>query len=197
MKRGKIFLFLIIGLFLTNLSSAYYGNSLSNLLDGLDSSTIFLGAIFIIAFAFINYSLSKIFRENKAASGIVAFAVSFLIIYGINRTGFDFEGLFYNFGYRLGFSRDMLYMIVFLVIIAGIIYLILKFAKESLVIIGGLLILASFFTYEKVILIFFGIVLIISRFFIKKGTWEKKRNSNYFWPEFPWSHNLPTGRGPR
>jgi len=160
-KRSLLLTFLVIGLFL--------------LLNQMDSSTIFLGAIFIIAFAFINYSLSKVFRDNKATAGIVAFCVPFLITYGINKTGFDFEGLFYNLGYSIGLSGDILYMVIFLVLIAGIVYLIWKFAKESLIIIGILLIVASFFTYEKIILIFLGLVLIISRFFIKKGTWEREK----------------------
>jgi len=176
-KRSLLLTFLVIGLFLINFASAYYGgSSLSDLLNQMDSSTIFLGAIFIIAFAFINYSLSKaVFRDNKTTAGIVAFCVSFLITYGINRTGFDFEGLFYNLGYSIGLSGDILYMVIFLVLIAGIVYLIWKFAKESLIIIGILSIVASFFTYKKIILIFLGLVLIISRFFIKKGTWEKEK----------------------
>jgi len=190
MKKRNLLLTFVIGLFLINLTSAYYGgSSLSDLLDQIDSSTIFLGAIFIIAFAFINYSLSKVlFKDNKATAGVVAFAVSVLITYGINRTGLDFEGFFYNFGYSLGLSGDILYMIISLVLIAGIAYLIWKFAKESLVIIGGLFILASFFAYEKVVLIFLGIVLIISRFFIKKGTWEKNKKSNSSWPGFHGGH---------
>jgi len=181
MKRGRTLLLLImLGISLINFASAaYYGNlSLGNLLDQIDASTIFLGAVFIIAFAFINFSLSKVFKGNKATAGVVAFALSLLITYGINRSGFDFNNLFYNFGYSLGLSEDILYGVVLLILVAGVIYLIMKFAKESLVIIGGLLIVASFFTYEKVILIFFGLILIIARFFIKKGTWEKKKSAD-------------------
>ena len=177
MKRGQtLLLSVMLGIFFINLvSAAYYGSySLSNLLNEIDASTIFLGAVFIIAFAFINFSLSKVFKDNKATSGIVAFAVSLLITYGINRSSFDFENLFYNFGYTMGLSSDIIYMIGFIVFIALIVYLAWKLKKESLVVIGGLLIALSFFTYEKLILIIFGVLLIIARFFIKKGTWEKK-----------------------
>jgi len=179
MKRGKLILLsFIVGIFLLNFASAYYSYSLSDILNQIDASTVFLGAIFIIAFALINQGLSKTFKDNKAAGGIIAFAASFMITYGINRSGFDFENIFYNFGYSLGLSEDLIYTIVMVLLIAGVIYLIWKLAKESLVIIGGLLIATSFFTYERENLIILGIILIIIRVFIKKGTWERKSSDS-------------------
>ena len=177
MKRGGTLLLAVLaGIFLMNFASAaYYANySLSYLLNQLDASTIFLGAVFIIAFAFINFSLSKVFRGNKATSGIVAFALALLITYGINRSGFDFEGLFYNFGYAIGLSSDVIYLIVSLILIALAIYLIIKLKKDALILIGLFFGVLAYFAENGLVLLLLGILLIIIRIFIPRGTWERQ-----------------------
>jgi len=95
---------------------------------------------------------------------------SLLITYGINKTGFDISGLFSD----IGISGEIFSTILPIVIVAGIVFLIIKFAKNSLLIIGGLFLLLSLFVYAQTLLIVVGVILIAVRFFIPKGKWEMK-----------------------
>jgi len=181
-KKGSLFLAIITGLFLISFASAYYGSyssfSLSNLLDSIDSSTMLLGVLFIVFFAFLNFSLLKIFKENKATAGIVAFALSILITYGINKTGFDIEGLFYN----IGFSEGFLATIIPLILLGGAIYLGIRFGFGIVLIGFGLLLGVVSFTnliYEKGIGLLIGIILIIIGVYINKKFPKKKKEYRY------------------
>lgn len=146
------------------------GEGLSGLLNQIDESTLVLFAIFLIVFVLLFFSLKKVFRGDTTTSGIISVMLSLLITYGINKTGFDIQGLFYN----IGISGDILSTALPIVILAGIVFLIIKLAKNSLLAIGGLSILLSFFVYAQTLLIVIGVVLIIVRFLIPKGVWEPK-----------------------
>ncbi len=191
MKKSSVIL-PIITLSLINFASAYYGSyssfSLSNLLDSIDSSTMILGAVFIISFAFVNFALLRVFRDSKATAGIAAFIVSLLITYEINKRGFDIEELFYNFGYSIGFSSDVLSTIIPLLLIAGIIYLFVKLKTNALFIVGGLLIAVSFTSliYTKGTTLAIGIALILIGLWLSKKLKYPKLNKyfpNYQQPE--------------
>lgn len=149
----------LLSLFLINFASAYgyYSGSLGDALDRIDPSAIVLGLLFLIAFAFLNWILGRYFKDNRATAGVIAFASSLLIIYGLYRSGFDTEGFFGDFGV----GTDLIYTFIPLILLAGIIYLFWKFKKKALLIIGLLLIGLSFFAYEKEILWLIGGVLII------------------------------------
>ena len=169
MKRGKILLFFLVGLFLINFASAtYYGSlSLSDLLNEIDASTIFLGAIFIISFAFINSSLVRVFRDNKTASTVISLTISLGVIYAINLTGLDFQGFFYS----IGFSEGILTTVASLVLIGGGIYLAFKFSFATmLIVLGGFFLILSStdFIYETEFTIIIGILLIALGLFIRK-----------------------------
>jgi len=85
-------------------SAAYYGYggiSLGDLLYSIDESTIVLGAIFMISFAIVFFSTSNFFKENRALAATVAFGVSLLVIYAINKSGFGYIGLFNGFFFFL------------------------------------------------------------------------------------------------
>ena len=177
--QKKSLLIFILGLMLINFVSAYYGSynsfSLGNLLDSIDSSTIVLGSIFLISFALLNFSLSRVFKDqygtpNKAMSGIIAFLVSLLMIYGINKTGFDYEGLFYGFG----FSSDLLSFLAPIILLVGAIYIIWRLGFAALFLIAGLiLVLLSYFTdliYEN------GIATILGVTFLLIGLWLWNKN---------------------
>jgi len=158
MQKRKLFI-LVLSLFLISSVSAY---SLGDLLGDIESSTMILGAIFVVSFAVLNFALSRFFKDkygepNKATAGIVSFVLALLMTWGINKTGFDIEGLLFD----IGISSDLLYTVVPILILAGIALLIWKFGKKSLFIIGGLFILASFFVYEKVITLTIGVILLI------------------------------------
>lgn len=184
-RRGLSLSFIsaVFGIFLMNFVSAqfYGGFGLSNILDSIDPSTMILGLIFIIAFALLNYSLSRVFRDNKAIGSIIAFAVSIGIIYGINRTGLDFEGFFYG----IGFSSGILYTIIPFLLIAGIIFLVIRFSFGAMfATVGGFLLLVSFtdLVYEK------GFIIVIGTILLLIGLWMKHKKkyglgNNYSYPQ--------------
>ena len=171
----------VITLSLINFASAYYGSyfSFSDLLNSIDPSTMILGAVFIISFAFINFALVRVFKDNKASAGIVAFVVSLLIIYGINKSGFDIEELFYGIGISSGF----LYTILSLVLLAGVIYLIIKLKTKALFVIGGLFIIVSFtnLVYEKDAMIILGIILLVVGLYVDHKWPEKKQLKGWYY----------------
>lgn len=158
MKKGILsFLFLIA---MINFVSAQMG--LSDLLSSIDEATLILYAVFIISFSLLFFSLGKLFKENRAIAGIVSGAIALVITYTVNKTGFDISGFFID----LGISEDILLMIVPIIIIAGIIFMIIKFKLNSLVIIGGFFIVFGIFVYGVVLFIIVGIILIIARIVI-------------------------------
>jgi hypothetical protein len=164
-------------LLLINLISAYYYGydygALSNFLDSIDASTMILVSVFIISFVLLHFSLSHVFkRENKASAGILSFVLSLLITYGINRSGFNFEGFFYN----IGISGDFLYSILPLILIGLIIFLGVKFSFSLVLILFGILFVITSFTdifYEKGIIFILGMIL-----FIVGLVWQMKKSKN-------------------
>lgn len=159
MKKSLVTPILILSLI--NFASAYYGSysnfSLSNLLNSIDSSTMLLGAVFIVSFAFLNFALLRFFKDNKATAGVIAFVISLSITYWINQTGFNIEGLFFE----IGFSGDMLYTILPIILLIGIIIFIWKFKSKALLAMGALLIVLSFtnLIYAKGLTLLIGITL--------------------------------------
>ena len=156
------FISVILGVFLINFVSAqFYGEfGLSNILNSIDPSTMILGLVFIISFALLNYSLSKVFRDNKAIGGVLAFAVSIGIIYWINRTGLDFEGFFYG----MGFSSGILYTIIPLLLIIGAGILVHRFGFGAmLATVGGFLFVIGFtsLVYVKGFVVVMGFIFIV------------------------------------
>jgi hypothetical protein len=139
--------------------------SLGDLLNQIDQTTLILYAVFIISFSILFFALGKFFKDNRAIAGLISGALALLIVYGVNKTGLDIQGFVFN----LGISQDVLATIIPIVLIAGIIFMIIKLKKDSLLVIGGLLIAASFFVYEQTLLIAVGVILAIIWFFMKFG----------------------------
>jgi hypothetical protein len=132
--------------------------SLSDMLDSIDSSLIILSSIFIISFLFFYFSLSKIFKAQKNFASIISVVLSFLIIYGVNKVGFDVE----NFFFDMGVSEDALMTIIPLILVAGIIFMFVKFKTKAFYYLGGLLVVLGFFIFEEAAqLIVIGVVIII------------------------------------
>ncbi len=189
MQKKSLLLTSFITLLLINFVSAYYGSyssfSLSNLLDSIDSSTMILGAVFIISFAFLNFALSKFFKEQKAIAGVVAFVISLLIVWGINRTGFDFEGLFYG----IGFSEGILSVILPIILIIGAAIIVWKFNFAILLLIFGILLL--FITVFTEIIYANGIATIIGIAAVLIGIYliSKKKRINTSYKSYP--YNIP------
>jgi uncharacterized membrane protein YkgB len=149
--------------------------SLSELLSSIDESMVVYFSIFILSFVLCFFALSKFFKDNRAFAGIIAAVISFLIVFGINKAeltqGFNVSDFFYN----LGVSTETFSLIIGIIIVAGIVFLIIKMRRDSLYVLGGLLIVTSFFVYAKAILIIVGIILIGIRIFAFK---DKGKFSN-------------------
>jgi hypothetical protein len=158
MKKSLLFiLFLLVSI---NFVSAY-GFSLGDFFEGIDSSTMILGAVFIISFYFINLALSRFFKDRgggpSQAVWVPSLAAALLITWGINKTGFDISGFFFD----IGISEELLMTILPILILAGAILLIIKLKSGSLLVFGGLFILLSFLAYDKTLLITIGIILLV------------------------------------
>lgn len=155
--------------------------AISDMLSSIDPNTMLLGLLFIIFYVLINFSLSKVFKKERASSAIISLCVSLLAVYGLNRLNWDLSGVYLN----LGLSEEFLYSVVPLIILG--LAILGSFVKDSMTgrrkfrlyrlffILGGFLILLSFFAYEQTILFVAGIVLILIGLFLlwrikKKGT---------------------------
>jgi len=187
-KSFLIFSGIFLVLLLINLTSAYYYGygygALSDFLNSIDASTMVLVSVFIISFVLLHFSLSHVFkRENKASAGILSFVLSLLITYGINRSGFNFEGFFYN----IGISGDFLYSIIPLIILGALIFMGIAWGfGKSLFIMGLFLMISSFFVYEAGVIAILGIILSIAGAIIW-NKWPKKKTPNKEMKEvFPW-----------
>lgn len=141
-------------------AASYSTFSFSDFLNSIDESLVVLGGMFIICFGLIFLALGRIFKEktNKANVGIISCIFSFLIVYWVNKTGFDFEGLFFN----VGISSEILYPILYILIIAAAVFVAVKWGIGIiLIIIGGTFIVlsSSDFIYEKTVAFVIGAVL--------------------------------------
>jgi hypothetical protein len=179
MKKRIISIISLISLFLINFVSAQFFSgynrfSFSDFLRSIDPQIMILGGLFLIFFILIFYPLSRVFKDsygqpNKTIAGILAFIISTLIIYGINRFGFDIEGMFYG----LGISGDLLYIILPIILLIGAIFIIWGFSRGRgiisgfvavFLIFGALLTLLTLSTnifYEKGLVLTIGVVMFL------------------------------------
>ncbi|MCK5149542.1 hypothetical protein KAJ87_01300 [Candidatus Pacearchaeota archaeon] len=92
-KRNLI---IVLGLSLINFVSAA-SFSLENVFDGIDPSTITLGAVFIISFALIYWALSRVIKDgttgepNKGIVGVTSITAALFATWGINTLNIDIE----------------------------------------------------------------------------------------------------------
>jgi len=176
----------LIPILLTLTSGFASAASLSDLLNQLDSSLIIFSAIFVISFLIFQLSLSKIFKEQKSTGTIISAILAFLIIFGINQTGWDIQ----NFFFELGFSEDALFTVIPLILLVGIIFLFIRLKKKKyfFYILGGFLVALGLFIFEEAAeILVIGIVLIIvgliGKSFLKfmkttLGSGKRNRTSN-------------------
>lgn len=142
MKRGGVFFAGIIFLFLISFASAQLGSfTLSELLSSIEPSLIILGVIWIVSFAIVYFAISKtIFKEQNVIAAVIAFAVSLLITYGYNQSGYSFDVILPS----MGISMDFLYSVIPIIFIAVVIFLFVKLKSTAFIAIGGFLGLITF-----------------------------------------------------
>jgi hypothetical protein len=167
-RNMKKVISIISFIFAINLASAF---ELGDLLGSIEQSLVILIALFLITFSLAFFSLSKVFKDNRAMAGVIAGILAFIVVYGVNKMGVDVGGFFGN----LGISESAISLALFVIITAGIVYMFVKLKKDTLLILGALLIGLSFFVYAKVLLIVVGAILIAVRFFIPKEKWNRSR----------------------
>jgi len=162
--RGIIFFTFLVSI------SFVSAMSIGELLDTFGFDNMLLVASFLISFVLINFALGKVLKDrdgnpNKTTSGIAAFALSMLIVYGIHQKNFDLAGFFYKFGV----SQDFLQTIIPLAILLGVIYLIWKYKRNASLILGILAAIAGFtnFFYMKYTFLFISAVLLIIWFIME------------------------------
>ena len=161
----------IIFLFLINFASAQFGESfsLSSLLSSIEPSLIILGVIWIVSFAVIYFAMSKsIFKEQNVIAAVIAFAVSLLITYGYNQSGYTFETTLPS----IGISMDFIYSVIPIIFIGIVIFLFVKLKSTAFIAIGGFLGLITFIPnliYTKTLL------RIISLGMMAIGVWLSAR----------------------
>lgn len=150
--------------------------SLSDFLSSIDQSTVILFVIFIVAFAVLFFAFLKFFKKNQAIAGTVAVALAFLITYGMSKMDLDLENIFFE----IGLSEELLSVILPIIGILVGIFVIIKLKKKSLFVFGGLLVLAAFFTYEKIVPIVIGCILIFIGIVISRKK-DSGRGSGKIW----------------
>lgn len=141
---------------------------LSDILNAIDETTILFFAVFIVSFSLLFFALNRVFKkENTTTSGIISVVISFLIVYGINRSGFSIQNSLYGFG----ISQEVLGIVIPIIVIAGVIFLIVKLRKNSLAVLGALFVFTGLWVYTKALFITIGIILIIIWVFLffRKG----------------------------
>ncbi len=122
-------------------------NSLGELLSAIDETTAIFFAVFLISFSLLFFALNKVFKsQNTAISGIISLAVSFLIVYGLSKSEFSVGDSLSD----IGISSNILSTLLPIVIIAIVIYLIVKFKGKSLYIIGGALLVLGLFILRDI-----------------------------------------------
>jgi len=174
-KRGLLLSF-ILGLFSINLISAQFyggGYSLSDILYLINPSTVFLGIIFVISFTLINIGLSRVFRDNKAVPAVLSLALSFGIIYGMNRMNFNYDSIFYSFFFFV--PPNILETLIPIISLILLLIIIWKFKGNSLIVLGLFLLVLSFFVYESALIMGLGIGLIVT-WVVLKFLFSKKKD---------------------
>ena len=169
MKKELLSFFILI----TAIGFVAAQNSLTDLLNAIQPDTAVLFATFIIVFALLFFSLGKFFKGNTSIAGIISVAIAFLVTYAVSKSNIDFTGISGIFS-GIGISSELLLgTIIPIIVLGGIIFMVVKLRKNSLFAIGGLFILISFLMpYTQIVFIIIGVIFIIVRFFIPKGTLE-------------------------
>ncbi len=165
--KKRLLIFSIITLALINFASAYTG-IVSDFFNEIGIDNLFLIIVFLGSFTISYFPLSRIFNQNRAAAGVLAFLVGLGITAGVNYMEWDISGFFYE----LGIDEGLLLPIAFLVSTILIIFTIWKVGiGVVLIILGILFMVLSHWAYEQEITLAIGIIAFILGIFL----WWKRR----------------------
>lgn len=150
--------------------------SITDFFERFGPDNIIYLSLFLIFFVFLAaiFKRTGVFRDRygnpeMGSIVIISLSISLMATYGIYRAGYDFTGLFYNFG----FSVESLYVVLAIILILTSIFIIWKFGISiALIVLGLLLGLIALFTdiiYEKnIALIIAGALLLVGFFLLKR-----------------------------
>ncbi len=162
MERGFVFLPLMI-ILTSFVSAALSINDLSDF-AGVDTETLVLTAVFLIVFTLIYLPLNKVlgsrYKQSKAAAFLISICSAFLIIYyGIYQSNINVENFLIG---DIGVSEGLLWILVPIILIAGLIFLMFKLKKKLLLLLGLFFILLSLtnLVFQKTFFRWLGIGLI-------------------------------------
>ncbi len=168
-KEGFVFGFLVLSLvmFINLVSAQFYGGTIfENVIRYLDP--LFLLAIIFFFAIFIGLGAVGPFKYNKGVAGAIAAAGSLLAIYGIDRYGFDYNGLFSNVLFF--FPEDILFTFLPILVLAAIGFSWYKIGfGPTFMLAGGFFIFLAIFVdiEEKGVSTIIGIVLLaLGAFFL-------------------------------
>lgn len=147
---------------------------LGEVLGTVDQSLVILIALFLVSFSIAFFSLNKVFKDNKTMTGVVSGTLAFLVIYGVNKINFDTQ----NFFSEMGISESAFSLMLFILISVGIVYMSTKLKKDTMLVIGTLLLALSFFVYSKALLMTLGLILLIIWFFVRYNKNNNKSNKD-------------------
>jgi hypothetical protein len=165
--------------------------SITDIFERFGPDNIIYLSLFLVLFVFIATILKRtgIFRDMQGnadtkSAAVISFAIALMSTYGIYRSDYNVQNLFYS----LGFSADSLYPVLAIFLLLAIIYIMWRFSiGVSLMILGLLLGLTALFTeiiYEKnTALIIAGILLVVGFFLLRRVSghirggydWQKEK----------------------
>jgi glucan phosphoethanolaminetransferase (alkaline phosphatase superfamily) len=133
--KKSLWIISLFAIILTKFASAQFGTSerltLGDLLNMIDPTTMILGVVFVVSFALLFFSLSRVFRGEKAIAGIVSLAMSLLIAYGINKSGIDLENLVYDMGITLETLHIIFPIFIIALVVIFIVFIVLRTGKKA------------------------------------------------------------------
>ena len=180
-KVGLMFLSVVTSLFAMNFVSAAV--SIGDFFNQIEPSTMVLGAMFMILFAFINFILTKSFmKDNRPVAGVISFCISLLAVYGLYYADFDITGLMFNFGV----TEDIITTWVPIILLGIAIFFSLKgYFSYVMIALGALFFILGItdVVYESGLFIAVGLVIAMLGFFLlwrklKKKQEKPKINNN-------------------
>ncbi|MDO8528604.1 MAG: hypothetical protein Q7S06_01780 [Nanoarchaeota archaeon] len=134
--KKSLWIFSLFAVILTKLASAQtFGFSdrltISDLLNMIDARTMVLVVVFIVSFALLFFSLSRVFRGEKAIAGIVSLAMALLIAYAINKMDLDLENLLYDMGLTLEALHIIFPIFIIVLVLIFVVFIILRAGKRA------------------------------------------------------------------
>ncbi len=166
-RRGLVALFLT--LVSVNFVSAAF--SITDEFSNVDPSTMVLGFLFVTFAFLIHTGLTRTgpFRYNRTAAGMISISLSMLIIYGIDRVGWDYYSFFNGLAFFVPEEFiEIFWPFLFLILLVGSLW---KLKKHALLFWGIFLIGLSFFAYESEFLAYLGGFLILLWLLLLLKSW--------------------------